>query len=312
MVLCGALAYGLSFQNAGYIVDRQYQDSGINYADLTDAQGHELTVGLSSAELTNNQAALLKTVVDRLYDLQYAKVENLKVVFTAGRVEIVLIPSTFSYNGMDLAQFMPSGMQFYYTDFLEYDFRLRVNQYFLRFAGRYTDEKAFADRLVDVVKNPTSFLRSQDPEYMLQRLDTIEKALGDSTRANRETLSRVAALAQQVTKLQSQLDAADSSHDALARQMQLLEYGVMVLHNRGWLFGTIYLPDRRVVEKAIEMKKANPTWTKDELAKEPREGGVQDFGKRAVPGPRALFQRVQVAADRRGRGFSASSSTESS
>jgi len=278
MILCGALAYSISFQDAGYTVDRQYQDGGISYADLTDGQGHELTVGLSAGELTANQSNLLRTIVGRLYDLQYVKIENLKVVFSAGRVEIVLIPSAFNYNGMDLAQFMPSGMQFYYTDYLEYDFRLRVNQYFLRFAGQYTDEKTFADRLVEVVKNPTSFLRSQDPEYMLQRLDTIEKALGDSTRANRETLSRVAALAEQVTKLQTQLDAADASRDALVRQMQLLEYGVMVLHNRGWLFGTINLPDHAAVEKAIELKKANPNWTKDELATELKKGGYKISG----------------------------------
>ncbi|HUX51419.1 MAG TPA: hypothetical protein VMW73_11515 [Spirochaetia bacterium] len=284
----GSMAFAVSFTDLGYTVQRQYTDSGVTYSDLTDSQGRAVTVGLSAAELTQSQGDLLNQMVNDFYTLQYMRIDSLKIVFSDSRVEAVVIPSSFRYDGMDIAAYMPSGMQFFYTKALSYDFRLRVDNYFLRFSGQFTDERSFAERLVQTIRNPVEIIRSQDPQYMLQRIDTLEKALGEAVGELRQNESRTNALAKEVDALkssgasiQSQYDKllADSSaldaryselkssNDTLVNELEKLRYGVMVLHNRGWLFGTIFLPDQKAVKRAVELKTQNPSLTKDQLAK---------------------------------------------
>ena len=305
-LLIGSMAFAVSFTDLGYTVQRQYTDSGVTYSDLTDSQGRTVTVGLSEVELTQGQAGILKKMVNDFYALQYVRIDSLKVVFSGSRVEAVVIPSSFRYDGMDLAAYMPSGMQFFYTNALTYDFRLRVDNYFLRFSGQYTDERSFAERLVQTIKNPTEIIRSQDPQYMLQRIDTLEKALGESVSELRQNESRTNALAKEADALAKEVDTlksdgalmqtkydkllADGSDlttkyntlkangDALLSQLERLRYGVMVLHNRGWLFGTIYLPDQKAVKRAVELKTQNPSLTKDQLAKTLQDEGYKISG----------------------------------
>ncbi len=262
-VLTRALGFSLSFADLGYTVQRQYADSGITYSDLTDDQNRSVTVGVSGSGVSQLQADILDEFLNRFYAMEYIDIEALKVVFIDGRTEVVVLPASFNYNGMDLARYMPSGMQFYYVTSLEYDFRIRVDNFFLRFFGQYTDEVLLAERLVAAVNNPTQIARNQDSQYLAQRLDIQSQALNEAAAAVRQAESRMHALAGEVNNLKSETQALRTKYD-------LVVSGIMALHNKG-IFGAVRLPGQDAVNRIIVLKQQNPDWTKSEVLKQLRE-----------------------------------------
>lgn len=304
-VCTAAFSYGVSLSDLGYTVQRQYSADGVSYSDAVDPSGHSVTVG-TTHELSSAEGALLQQFITLFYGMTYLKVESLKVVFTSDRPQIIVIPSSFVYNGTDIAKYAPSGLQFYHADNLQYDFRLHVTNFFLRVTGTYTDEKSLAERLVQAINSPASFLRSQDPEYMLQRIDALEKEVADLTASNRRDESQLSALASQYDSLKLNFAQLRSDHDSLAAdEKQLtdtnsqltadvesykkqndatiaefkagfdaLRYGILVLHNRGF-FGQIFLPDPAAVARIVEIKKASPEMTRDAVLKQVRSEGFK-------------------------------------
>lgn len=89
-------------------------------------------------------------------------------------VRVRVVPAKFAEGSRDFVPYVPSGLVFSSVgSFIDYEFRVKVDAYFLRFRGRFDGERALLDRLISAVDDPAVFVRDNDPEYHLAR--TIEQ-----------------------------------------------------------------------------------------------------------------------------------------
>lgn len=311
LLLALGAASAVDVADYGYSVLRRYEERGISYQDLQDAERRVVTVGIEG-ELTSQQASALPGLVDFFYTLRLIGVADLRVIFGADRTRVVLIPSRFSHDGIDLLPYLPSGMEFFPADQMEYEFRLRVENLFLRVAGRLINEREFASRLVQIVRQPGEYLRSQNPEYLLNQISLVQETLAEAVRrvtaenqagqARQEALARdlqgvkedYTALAEAHRALNEAHQALAEDHNALiekhtllaeehlelARVFGLLRNASMALHNRG-LLGRISLPDPKAVERMLAIKAAEPSLTRDQMREKARGEGY-DISKKDV------------------------------
>jgi hypothetical protein len=318
LLLALGAASAVNVADYGYSVLRRYEERGISYQDLQDAARRVVTVGIEG-ELTSQQASALPGLVDFFYTLHLIGIADLRVIFGADRTRVVLIPSRFSHDGVDLLPYLPSGMEFFPADQMEYEFRLRVENLFLRVAGRLINEREFASRLVQIVRQPGEYLRSQNPEYLLNQISLVQETLAEAVRqvtaenragqARQEALERdlqgvkedYAALGEAHRALAERHAALDEAHRALAedhnaliekhaqlakqhlelaRVFGLLRNASMALHDRG-LLGRISLPDLKAVERMLAIKAAEPSLTRDQMREKARGEGY-DISKKDV------------------------------
>ncbi len=142
------------------------------------------------------------------------------IAFTAlgDDVRVRVVPSKFAEESRDFLPYVPSGLVFSSVGaFIDYEFRVKVDAYFLRFRGRFDGERALLDRLAAAIDDPAAFVRDNDPEYHLAR--TIEQeevliahkdqmAAGESKIAANE--SRIAAHQDLIAALEARIAALEA------------------------------------------------------------------------------------------------------
>lgn len=261
----GFSVFGVSYQQMGYDVQRSYEDSGYVYVDLLDEQGHGFTVGSQETELNDIQASVVQELVPLFYGFNHAQINRMRIVFQGNSAQIVVVPSSFEFNGMDLSAYMPSGMFFIYDSSLEYDFRLRVDQYFLRFSGQYVSEDLFANKLIAAIENPSQAARNQDPQLLSQRIELQGQEL-------EQALITLALVQTRTEALASEMSALSDEHQDLSSRYETFVNGVIALNNRG-LFSGPSLPDEQEIARLIEVKQEHPEWGKAELLRALKDEG---------------------------------------
>jgi hypothetical protein len=264
--------YGVSVQGAG--------EHGLEYI-------------LQGAELGEADRERLQGILAIYQNLRILLPSSVRVIFTDERAEILVIPRSFRYKDRELSTYMPSGIQFFYTDFLEFDFRIVVENLFLRIKGQYFKEEEFAEKILAAVLNPYAYIQSQDPEYILRRFQDIEGRLDrllnegekiSTTIGNeiREVRNSLGALRQEVESSfqkssQAQQSLVQKVSD-LSTEFQLLRYALLVLNNRGF-FGTIRLPSETGINRLVELKKQQPKLTMDEAREKLKAEGIEMTSK---------------------------------
>ena len=155
------------------IVEKTPQGDNILYR-AKDKEGNSFSFSIKD-EVTEAQAEILGTIKDTVFSWKYIDVSSLKILFSQDRADIAIIPTNFTYKDFDLNEFMPSGMQFYYTTFLEYDFRMRIDNLFLRMQGEFFTEDQFSEKLLVAVADPSLYMQNQDPDFVIKKTAIIEE-----------------------------------------------------------------------------------------------------------------------------------------
>lgn len=260
----------------------------------------EVSVSFKGAELKEPDQERLRGILAIYQNLRILLPSSVRVIFADERAEILVIPRSFRYKEKDLAAYMPSGIQFFYTDFLEFDFRIVVENLFLRIKGQFFKEEEFAEKILAAVLNPYAYIQSQDPEYILKRFQDIEGRLdrllmeGEKISTTvgqeiREVRNSLGALRQEVeSSFQKSSQAQQSLMEAqqslvqkvldLSTEFQLLRYALLVLNNRGF-FGTIRLPSETGINRLVELKKQQPKLTMDEAREKLKAEGIEMTSK---------------------------------
>ncbi len=298
LLAVGISAYGVDLQNYGFSVTNTQQENNQTVYTVQAANGFSFTVA-SSAPLTDSNAKVLQTAVSTLSNWKLLKIQQAKIVFNGSRADILIIPSSFVYKGVDLAKYMPSGMQFYYDKYLQYDFRMLKDSLFLRLKGEVYDESQFADRLYSAVQNPVLFLQTNNPEYLLKQINDLTKKIDELSVQLNQAKAVVQGLNDKLSSLASQgqdfvrkQESANRSQDAvnknvekqladikaqnqkMADEFDHVRYSLLVLNNRGF-FGQIYPIDKQAIAKLVELKKADPSLTRDQARAKLQADGIK-------------------------------------
>jgi hypothetical protein len=232
----------LEFEDYGYdVVERRVED-GIEQYRVRDTDGREIIFG-AVGSLDTETLEVMERFMTALRQFQHLDADSVKIVYIDGRYDILVFPSRFEYDGEDILPLVPSGIQFYYSEFLEYDFRLFVSNLFVRMQGQFVNEEIFMERVVRAARNPEQYIQSQDPAFMLERINDLEQ---------------IALRLQDVTRSQQR------EMETLTRELDRLRFGSIVLSNRGF-FGGLRGPDRELVDAVVAVKTENPEFTQEQV-----------------------------------------------
>ncbi len=284
-ILAAGLTLALSAQQGELIKDFTLtgtsQEGANTVYEVRHATGFALTVSVRG-EPTQEQVKMVESIARSIMGMKYLVPSTVRIALSDRRAEVIMVPKSFTYKGVDYVPYMPSGVQFFYVDSLEYDFRLMVQNLFLRVRGQYFSEEQFADKIASAVENPYSYIQTHDPEYIIKKFQEIEEniermkaAFASTVAAGKDELS---ALKAELSATKSDLAAANKKAESLLSDFNLLRNAVVVLNNRGF-FGSINIPSREAVAKLVEMKKREPGLTMQNAEARMQAEGVQISSK---------------------------------
>ncbi len=233
LLVCAGGLYAVDLDDLGYEVIRSRPDGERILYEVRDSAGNEF-VAVYAGDLTSSQGERLDRIVEQFFAFSYVAIDRLRVVFSEDRIEILAVPASFAYEGVQLARYMPAGMTFYYVDALEYDFRIRVDNIFVRISGQFFDEDQFADRIARAVENPVAYMQTQDPQFIFQRFTELEDRLTQLedrlTQLERDSAARREALQGEIDQLErryertaAELDDLEDDYDDLSRSHRDLQ-----------------------------------------------------------------------------------------
>lgn len=296
LIVAAGLLGANPLEDAGYEILEMRTDAETIRIEVRDPDGHEFEIRSTDDTLSERQLGMLEAIRGTVYNIDTLDVESMNVLFDEDRADILVVPARFEYDDMDLLRYIPAGLQFSFKQVLEYDFRVRVDEYFIRFHGQYIDEELFVTRLAGAITDPIGFLESQRPEFLAQRIHELEETISvleselgrtneelgltneklertneelaltneELDRTNeeldrtKEELERTSDdLARADDALTQRLDDTDRVLDDVDRALLDLRYAVLAFNNRT-LFGRVRPLERDVIDRIVEIRRNNP------------------------------------------------------
>lgn len=296
-----------TLEDSGYeVVDRR-DDNDTVRRTVRDDSGNEFELRSAEEALSDRQLGILDVITQTVFTLDALEVESMNVLFAADRADILVVPSSLEYDRRELRGYVPSGLQFTFDQVLEYDFRVLVDEYFLRFSGQYIDEEQFLSRLVDAIDDPVGFLESQRPELLAQRLDEVEEAVAGLSNAFDERRAELRAeltdtqaqleqtrdeLAATIGRLDDTRDELENTRNELAEsraEIFDLRYAVLAFNNATF-FGRDRPIDEHMIDRIVELRSDNPDMERGEIRERLSEQGL-DASRNEVDLVLAVFFR---------------------
>ena len=174
--LASGNALAVDLGSLGYTVNSEENEGNRTVYQAADASGNQFTV-TTTGEISDAEGAIIARVVNEFNSWDSLEVSYLRVTLDEGIATALVIPSRLTYGGKDLIPYLPSGMQFYVARIIEYDFRIRVENIFVRLRGQLSEENSFVERLNAAIEDPTGFIERNDPDYVLRELRDIDDTL---------------------------------------------------------------------------------------------------------------------------------------
>jgi hypothetical protein len=207
-------------------------------AVLRDSAGRTFTVSLIE-DPSPAVAARVIELKDAFCAWRAVKIGSLRFTVTGGLIETVIFPDSLVVDGAELRQYLPAGLYLSWSSAmdLEYDFRVTKDNLFLRVSGVYKNEEEMENRIAEAIANPSAYLQRGDTEYLLSRLDELQKDIA----------------------------ALREAQEALQKSLDTVRDAAMTRENVEWLFFPTPVP-RDGMTRILALKKESPSITPSEAA----------------------------------------------
>ncbi len=252
-------------------------DGGISRFRIETATG--LTIDVRNdrvAALSVQQVAIVDVIGTISGNLETLDVERLTMTFSGNSADVALIPSRFVFEGVNLLPHVPAGLWFRFDQVLEYDFRVRVGEFFLRLRGQYIDEQQFANRVLRAVQDPIAFLESLRPEIIADRLNELDELTSTLTGLIEDLMADVDRLTHENRELEDRLaDQQQRLEDVIAERdeaLDVLRSGTLAVANQSF-FGRLRAIDPSVVQAVVTTRQEHPEFTQAEIRSAASEAG---------------------------------------
>ena len=258
LLLCGTgILFAGAFETMGLtVLSRQVKQGQINWK-VQDREGDTAEV-VTSGEPTRSDAEIVSYVLDLFSRWDYLTVKSLRVDLTGDAAQILVVPAGFVYKGTDLAAYMPSGMQFYYEKFAEYDFRIFVDDMFLRIQGQLYKEEQLCEKLKTAIENPAAYVQSHDPEYVIEQFKQVNAKIEELNQADKKKEA-------EISDLKEELAAVTKAYNTLKEAFDKTRTAMMYFHNSGFLCGPKVVPQEGI-DRVVALKTERPDLTRKEVA----------------------------------------------
>lgn len=252
--LAAACAFAQDYSAFGFAPAGVRTEEGIEYRLLGSGKGEVL---LSPKDgVADDWLRVVRTLVDAVFGMKNASVSSVRVVVERDRVIAMFMPDSFVSGDTDLRAFLPSGMRFFYSGVLEYDFRIKSGDYFVRMAGTYFAERDLVDNLLAAARDPVTFIKAHDPEYIIRKLTDMEGTIG-AAKAEIEALkAETASLREENASLKATI-GLESGRVGTA---------LLAFMNKGW-FSPLAKVDPAKVASVAALRASNPGISKADALK---------------------------------------------
>ncbi len=145
-----------------------------NRVEIATFEGKTASVTISGGFISDEKVAAIGRALDAAWLVPDLVIKSVSVYMEdTERFRFVLFPETFTYNDIDLCQFLPSGIAFSYSGALFYDVILKVGNVKPRLNGTYVEPADFAAQLYKGVMFPDMILEGN----LQDRVARLEQAL---------------------------------------------------------------------------------------------------------------------------------------
>ncbi len=199
------------------VISRTSEGDRTRY-ETEDEAGNRIIV-VASGTLTQRQADHITEAKNALFGWSTMDASYIRVTPGPERTSILLVPSRYSYQGINFTEYLPSGMQFYIDKSLEYDFRIQVDRIFIRIQGFFTDEQRFNSWLASAVKDPAGFIERNDPEYVVRLLRDFETRIEDQKVKQAELSNLLQQTANRLESTNAELDSTNAELDSTRSEL---------------------------------------------------------------------------------------------
>lgn len=259
LLAISTLAYSQDFTTTGLKeLDRKVIGNSVNIV-LEDGNKRVIEV-VYKDELSKKELSLVKNIYKTLITWEELELKKAEIIFTDESTDIIILPESLIYNGVDLSKYMPSGMQFYYTNFFEYDFRMFKDTLFMRLKGHYYSKEEFFNEIYSAYLDPILYIQIHDPSYLIRQIDKL-----------REVNSNQNA---QISELITSLNNLSQKHEELLEEHRKLRDGTVAINNKSF-FGSLGPFSHSDIEEAIIIKKENPKYSTKEVASKLKDKGLK-------------------------------------
>lgn len=265
---------------------------------IGNGKGMEIVVRSTGPLTASNERLIVKTY-KTFYNWDEFDIRAAEMVFEGKSLSIIFLLNKLVYKGINIAPYLPSGIQLYYETFYEYDFRMFKDSLFMRLKGQYYSKGEFLDELYNAVNDPLLYIQTRDPSYIIRQIDELRTTNNEQSKFLHQLDERNLNLLDQHEALLEQHQALVERHDSLLSDFEtllenhnnlqtaynqtvtekdLLTDGVLSLANRSF-FGSLGVWDRTIVDKVIELKTATPAMTVKECAAAIKAEGLKVANK---------------------------------
>lgn len=233
--LFSSVALRADFAKAGIREISSAPYNGKMRKDFQDSQGRIFSV-IYAGELDSKKIGQI--LEGREIFIRWPGLEIRQMVFSfqPDALEIWILPASLQTSMGNLASYMPSGMVFYLTDSLYYDFRMTKDNIFFKMRGNYLSFESFTAQIHKALENPLAYIRLYDPDYYLTKMDEY---------------------ARDIEKLKAQAEEQQKALD-------FLRSAVIYFQNSGFLSGSSQV-SKAALDRAVLLKKSNLKMSKKEL-----------------------------------------------
>ncbi|HNR90260.1 MAG TPA: hypothetical protein PKM65_18125 [Spirochaetota bacterium] len=148
---------------------------------LKDARGNAFTVVFSD-KISDNMGKLILTLKDDFYNFKTVKIKDVKFAVGRDSLDANLTPAQLEFTGQNLLPYITSGLLFTYRNDLRYNFRIaapdknnREKMVAVRIRGEFMTEDRLCAKIAEAVKDPVYFNKKRDPEYLIGKIEELEK-----------------------------------------------------------------------------------------------------------------------------------------
>ncbi len=162
--------------SANIAVDGEEKDNGRTVLTLRDGEGRVFVLGYDAEPADATVQRILK-LKDDFNAWEHIKIGRMNFEYSRDVLEVNLVPSDFTYKGINVLDYLPAGLLFSYYDTMYYNYRITRDKMFVRVYGEYVTEEELCEKTIAAVSDPLAYIRARDPEYLLQRLDRLVNAM---------------------------------------------------------------------------------------------------------------------------------------
>jgi len=171
-IFCSSLS-AVEWTSYGFSLQNSQKDSAEVTTDTVQDKNHNEVIVTYAGELTENYVRSIEKFNNDFRSWNSLKVKLIKFSISNDEIQIFVTPESYSYNDVNLMNYLSTGVLFTYRGNLIYNIRILVDKLFVPVKGLFVDEKSFNDKILSAIKDPIMYINARDPEYLLEKLDKL-------------------------------------------------------------------------------------------------------------------------------------------